>query len=175
MNAERTLAERCRAIELLVLDVDAVLTDGGIGYVAADGSTPAEWKQFFVRDGLALALWRRAGKRAAVLSGRTSPVVGLRAEELGIVAVIQGATDKASALAQLLAQFSLREEQSAFIGDDIIDVPALKRCGLAAAPADACPEARAAAHMVCRQGGGRGAVRELVERILRCQGIWPQG
>lgn len=175
MSAELTLADRCRAIELLVLDVDAVLTDGGIAYAAAEGSPALEWKQFFVRDGLALAVWRKAGKRAAILSGRTSPVVGLRAEEVGIVAVIQGVSDKVAAMEKLLTQFGLRSEQVAFVGDDIIDVPALKRCGLAVAPADACSEARMAAHLVCRQGGGRGAVREAVERIMRCQGLWPLG
>lgn len=171
-----TLAERCRRVELLVLDVDGVLTAGGIVLGQADdpaGGPALEWKEFHVRDGLGLRIWRDAGKRLALISGRKSGVVERRAAEIGATDVLQGVADKGAALLTLLAARGLKSEQSAFVGDDLIDVPALARCGLAVAVADACPEAVAAAHYVTLRPGGRGAVREVVERILRCQGLWP--
>jgi 3-deoxy-D-manno-octulosonate 8-phosphate phosphatase (KDO 8-P phosphatase) len=174
MNAPLSLADRCRLVELLVLDVDGVLTDGGIVYGAAVTGTAeaVEWKQFHVRDGSGLKAWRQAGKRSAILSGRAARVVEVRAAELGIDAVVQGAADKAAAFAALLEAQGCRPEQTAFVGDDTADVPVLLRCGLAVAVADACPEALQAAHYVTHRPGGRGAVREIIERILRCQGLW---
>jgi 3-deoxy-D-manno-octulosonate 8-phosphate phosphatase (KDO 8-P phosphatase) len=163
-----TLSERCAAIELLVLDVDGVLTDGSIVY--ADNNV--EIKHFQVRDGSGLKLWQHVGKQAAVISGRASRVVEVRAAEVGIGQVIQGAAEKLPAYRQLLAQLSLREEQVCYIGDDVPDLPVLRRCGLAVAVADACPDVQADAHYVTRAPGGRGAVREVVELILRCQGHW---
>lgn len=174
MTGNRTLAERCRAVELLVLDVDGVLTEGGIVY-GTGGEPPwaGEWKQFHVRDGSGLKAWRDAGKRAALLTGRRSRTVEVRAAELGIATVVQGATDKGAALDRLLTELDVRPEQVACVGDDTADVALFRRCGLAVAVADACTEAVAAAHHVTLRGGGRGAVREVVERILRCQGLWP--
>src|SRR4051794_22870014 len=170
---ELSLADRCRLVDLLVLDVDGVLTDGGIVYGAATGAAEVvEWKQFHVRDGSGLKAWRQAGKRSALLSGRTARVVEVRAKELGIDAVVQGAGDKAAAFAALLEAQGGHPEQAAFVGDDAADVPVLLRCGLAVAVADACPEVVRAAHYVTRRPGGRGAVREIIERILRCQGLW---
>jgi 3-deoxy-D-manno-octulosonate 8-phosphate phosphatase (KDO 8-P phosphatase) len=163
-----SLAARCAPIEMLVLDVDGVLTDGGIVY-ADDG---AELKKFHVRDGSGLKIWQYLGKRTAIVTGRTSKVVTVRAAELGIEPVYQGAPEKMAAFRELLAAGSLRPEQVCFIGDDVPDLPLLLSAGLAVAVADACPEARAAAHYVTRVGGGRGAVRETVELILRCQGTW---
>ena len=163
-----SLEARCRGIELLVLDVDGVLTDGSIVY-ADDG---VEVKTFHVRDGSGLNLWRRAGKRAAVVSGRTSKAVAVRAAELGIDPVVQGAADKLPALRQILAATGMRPEQTAYVGDDVPDLPVLLSCGLAVAVADACPEVIADAHYVTRAAGGRGAVRETIELILRCQGQW---
>jgi len=174
MTSNRTLAERCRAVELLVLDVDGVLTAGGIVY-GAGGEPPwaGEWKQFHVRDGSGLKAWRQAGKRAALLSGRRSRAVEVRAAELGIAAVVQGAADKGAALERLLTEMDVRPEQVACVGDDTADVVLFRRCGLAVAVADACPEVLMAAHHVTLRPGGRGAVREVIERILRCQGLWP--
>ncbi len=165
-----TLAERCRGVELLVLDVDGVLTAGGIVH----GSGGLELKQFHVRDGGALRWWRESGKRAALLTGRRSEAVTIRAKELGIAFVMQGADDKLTAYRQLLADAGVAAGQTACLGDDLPDLPVLRQCGLALTPADACPEARAAAHYVCSATGGQGAVRESVERILRCQGAWRQ-
>jgi 3-deoxy-D-manno-octulosonate 8-phosphate phosphatase (KDO 8-P phosphatase) len=162
------LADRCAAIALLIVDVDGVLTDGGIIY----GDDGVELKQFHVRDGSGLKLWQRAGKRAALISGRQSRVVEVRAAELGIAPVVQGAADKLPAYRQILADSGLRPEQVCFVGDDVPDLPVLRNCGLAVAVADACPEVRADAHYVTRAPGGRGAVRETVELILRGQGLW---
>jgi 3-deoxy-D-manno-octulosonate 8-phosphate phosphatase (KDO 8-P phosphatase) len=163
-----TLAERCRGIELLVADVDGVLTDGGIVL----GSPQLELKRFHVRDGSALAWWRQLGKRAALLTGRRSPLVGARAAELGVDLVVQGAADKGRAYADLLRRCGLPPRAACYVGDDLPDLAPLADCGLAVAVADACPEARAAAHYVTGAGGGRGAVREVVELVLRCQGLW---
>jgi 3-deoxy-D-manno-octulosonate 8-phosphate phosphatase (KDO 8-P phosphatase) len=170
MNNTRSLAERCRPIELLVLDVDGVLTAGDIVY-GPDG----EWKQFHVRDGSGLVAWREAGKQTALLTGRRSKAVEVRAAELGITAVVQGAADKAAAFDRLLAELGVAPEQVACVGDDAADVALFRRCGLAVAVADACPEALAAAHLVTLRSGGRGAVREVIECILRCQGLWRKG
>jgi 3-deoxy-D-manno-octulosonate 8-phosphate phosphatase (KDO 8-P phosphatase) len=155
---------------MLVLDVDGVLTDGGIVY----GDNGVELKQFHVRDGSGLKIWQHAGKRAAIVTGRTSPIVAVRAAELGIDPVYQGAMEKMPAYRRLLADAALRPEQVCYVGDDVPDLPLLGSCGLAVAVADACPEARAAAHYITRAPGGRGAVREAIELILRCQGLWQQ-
>jgi 3-deoxy-D-manno-octulosonate 8-phosphate phosphatase (KDO 8-P phosphatase) len=164
-----TLRQRCERIDLLVLDVDGVLTAGGIVL----GSAGEELKAFHVRDGQGLAVWHRAGKRTALITGRAAPLVDRRAAEVGIVHVQQGVQDKLLALEQVLATLGIRAEATAYVGDDLPDVPCLGRVGLAVAVADACVEARAAAHYVTRAPGGTGAVREAIERILRCQGPWP--
>ena len=166
----QTLADRCAAIELLVLDVDGVLTDGQVIYAGAD----TEVKAFNVRDGLALAVWQRAGKRAAVISGRESVAVARRAAELGLAAVLQGTADKLAALGQVLTATGVAPVQVAAVGDDLPDLPVLKKVGLALAVADACPEVRQAAHYVTHLPGGRGAVREVIELVLHCQGRWQQ-
>jgi len=162
------LQELCAAIELLVLDVDGVLTGGGIVY----GDTGLELKVFHVRDGTGLKIWNQAGKRSAIITGRTSRVVDIRAGELGIHQVIQGADNKLAAYRQVLESAGLSPRQVCFVGDDLPDLPPLRHCGLAVAVADACPEARQAAHYVTRAGGGQGAVREAIELILRGQGSW---
>jgi 3-deoxy-D-manno-octulosonate 8-phosphate phosphatase (KDO 8-P phosphatase) len=164
----RTLADRCQAIALLVLDVDGVLTEGGIIY----GDSAAEFKTFHIRDGSGLKLWRRAGKRAAIITGRTSPTVARRAQEIGIEMVVQGAADKRTAYERVLAAAGLQTEQICCMGDDVQDLVLLRNCGLAVAVADACVDARLDAHYVTRLPGGRGAVREVIELILRCQGEW---
>jgi 3-deoxy-D-manno-octulosonate 8-phosphate phosphatase (KDO 8-P phosphatase) len=163
-----TLAERCAGIELLVVDVDGVLTDGSVVYT----DNGVEVKAFHVRDGSGLKLWRLAGKTAALISGRTSRAVEVRAAELGIAPVVQGAADKLPAFRTLLGAAERRPEEVCYLGDDVPDLPVLRACGLAVAVADACAEVRAAAHYVTRAPGGRGAVREVIELILRCQGRW---
>jgi 3-deoxy-D-manno-octulosonate 8-phosphate phosphatase (KDO 8-P phosphatase) len=162
------LKERCAKIELLVLDVDGVLTEGSIIY--ADDN--AEVKHFHVRDGSGLAIWKYVGKKAAIITGRKSRIVEVRAAELEITPVIQAAPQKLEPFRQILSATGLAADQACFIGDDIPDLPVMRRSGLAVAVADACPDVLAEAHYVTQAPGGRGAVRETIELILACQGHW---
>jgi 3-deoxy-D-manno-octulosonate 8-phosphate phosphatase (KDO 8-P phosphatase) len=162
------LAARAARIELLLLDVDGVLTDGSIVY----SDTGEELKRFHVRDGSGLKFWLAAGKRAAIVSGRASPAVDRRAVELGVGPVLQGRADKLAALDELLQALGLTADRVCAIGDDLPDLPVLTRVGLAVAVADACPEVRAAAHLTTITPGGRGAVRDAVEWLLKLQGRW---
>ncbi len=168
LETRNSLAQRAQAIDLLIVDVDGVLTDGGIIY-ADDG---AELKQFHVRDGSGLKIWQFVGKRAALITGRRSKLVEVRAAELGIDPVIQGAAEKMPPYRDLLQAGGWRPEQVCYVGDDVPDLPVLCNCGLAVAVADAAPEVIAEAHYVTGARGGRGAVREAIELILRCQGHW---
>jgi 3-deoxy-D-manno-octulosonate 8-phosphate phosphatase (KDO 8-P phosphatase) len=161
-------ASNAAKIELLVLDVDGVLTDGSIVYTAEG----AEIKRFHVRDGSGLKFWHNLGKRSAIISGRKSPAVELRAAELGIAAVFQGCAAKAPAFEMLLARTGLGPEQVCAIGDDLPDLPIFRQAGLAVAVADACEEVRAQADHVTRARGGHGAVREAIEWLLKLQGRW---
>jgi len=164
------LSERAAKIELLLLDVDGVLTDGSIVYTD-DG---VELKRFHVRDGSGLKLWHTSGKRSAIVSGRSSKAVERRAAELGVAPVFQGRHEKLPAFEAVLAETGLLPEQVCAIGDDLPDVPVLKRAGLAIAVADACPELRAIAHYVTTVPGGHGAVRDAIEWLLRLQGKWDE-
>lgn len=154
------------AIRLLVLDVDGVLTDGRLYY----GPRGETLKVFHVRDGYGLRRLKDAGVQLAVISGRSSPAVLRRCRELGIDHVVQGADDKLAAFERLLARTGLRAAQCACIGDDVPDVPVLRAAGLSFAVADAHPEARRAAHFVTKLPGGRGAVREVCDRLLQARG-----
>ncbi|MDG3007394.1 KdsC family phosphatase [Paludisphaera mucosa] len=162
------LEARCAAIELLAVDVDGVLTDGRI--IVDDAGV--ESKNFYVRDGLGFVLWHRVGKTSAILSGRRAAVVDRRAAELKIHRVVQGIADKGEALRALLAETGAGAGQVCYVGDDLIDLPALRAVGLAACPADAVDEVRAAAHLTTRSTGGSGVIREIVEVILKAQGLW---
>ncbi len=162
------LDARCAAIELLAVDVDGVLTDGLI--VVDDRGV--ESKHFHVRDGLGYALWHRAGKHSAILSGRKAEVVVRRAAELKIAHVAQGLEDKGEAFRALLDQLGLEARQVCFVGDDLVDLPVLRAVGLSACPADAVAEVRAAVQVVATAAGGRGVVREVIEVILKGQGHW---
>ena len=165
-----SLHQRAARIELLLLDVDGVLTDGSIVY----GGEDLELKRFHVRDGSGLKLWQRAGKRAAILSGRSSRAVDRRAAELGVSPVFQGRAEKLPAFEELLAATGLRAEQVCAIGDDLPDLPVLTRCGLGIAVADACRELREAADYTTSLPGGRGAVRDAIEWLLKLQGSWDE-
>jgi 3-deoxy-D-manno-octulosonate 8-phosphate phosphatase (KDO 8-P phosphatase) len=162
------LTTRCQPIELLVADVDGVLTDG----VIAVDDQGVETKHFHVRDGLAFGLWHRAGKQAAILSGRRAAAVDRRAVELKIAHVLQGHEQKAAPFQALIEGLGLAPFQVCFVGDDLPDLPVLLAVGLAACPADAVAEVKGAAHLITRALGGRGAVREIVEVILKSQGKW---
>ena len=155
-------------IRLLVLDVDGVLTDGRIVYDSAGG----EAKAFHAADGQGIKYWLRAGHQAAVLSGRESETVQRRADELGIALVCMGAKDKLPAFEELLARADASAEETCYVGDDLVDLPVLARAGFAVAVRDAPEEVRRTAHYVTRRPGGAGAVREVIERILRYQDRW---
>jgi len=162
------LGDRCGPIELLLVDVDGVLTDG----VIAIDDKGVETKHFHVRDGSAFHLWKKAGKKAAILSGRWAPLVDRRAAELGIAPVIQGAAQKGGPFRALLRDLGLDPAQVCYVGDDLADLPVLNAVGLAACPADAAPEVRESVQFIASVPGGRGAIREVVEVILKHQGMW---
>jgi 3-deoxy-D-manno-octulosonate 8-phosphate phosphatase (KDO 8-P phosphatase) len=164
-----TAAPRASRIRLLVLDVDGVLTDGGLFY----GASGEETKRFHVHDGLALVAARKAGLQVAVLSSRASAAVTRRLTELGVSEVHQGVADKAGALEALCERLGLRAAEVAMMGDDLPDLPAMRRVGLALAPANAVAEVKRAAHWVARRRGGEGAVREAVELVLKARRAWP--
>ncbi len=164
-----TLSERCRSIETLILDVDGVLTNGAITYLA----TGQEIKAFHVRDGSAIKRWQAAGKSLAILSGRSSEVTTWRARELGITCVQQGNADKMPGYRHLLHMLGQSSETVAYVGDDWADVPILCDCRLAIAVADACARAQQTSHYITRAVGGAGAVGESIELILRCQALGP--
>jgi 3-deoxy-D-manno-octulosonate 8-phosphate phosphatase (KDO 8-P phosphatase) len=164
------LLRRARAVRALVLDVDGVLTDGRL--ITLPGGPPGDIKAFHTRDGLGLRLAGHAGWRLALLSGRSSAAVEARAAELGIPDVMQGAFPKMPVFNAWLRRHGLPPGEVAYMGDDIVDVPVLRHAGFAAAPADAHPEALAACHWVSRLAGGAGAVREMVDLLLRAQGAW---
>ncbi len=156
------LLERARRVQLLVLDVDGVLTDGRL-HITANGE---ETKVFHVRDGSGIVAVQRAGIMVAIISGRSSAAVTRRASELGIRHVFQGIADKRAALDALLAQTGVNAEALACVGDDTPDVPMLERATLAVAVADAHATARAAAHWTTLSAGGHGAVREVCDLLL---------
>ena len=155
-------------IRAVVLDVDGVLTAGGIFY-ADDGT---ELKRFDVHDGAGIDCLLRSGIQVALLSGRACPAVEHRARQLGIPHVRLGAADKLSAYEELLGQLGLTDGQVCYVGDDLADLPILRRVGLAVAVANARPEVKRAAHETTQAAGGHGAVREVAERILKAHGTW---
>jgi YrbI family 3-deoxy-D-manno-octulosonate 8-phosphate phosphatase len=160
--------QQCRTIELILSDVDGVLTDGGIVF----DNQGVETKQFHIRDGMGIKLWQRAGYRFGLVTGRSSQIVRVRAAELGIDLVRQAAEEKFPAVQQIVEELGVRLDQVCYIGDDLPDLPAIRAVGFGVAVADAAPEVRAAAKWTTTLPGGRGAVRELVELILKSQGRW---
>jgi len=160
------IEKRLSRIKLLVMDCDGVLTDGRL-YFGANGEA---LKAFFVRDGQGLAYWHKSGYRSAIISGRESSIVESRARELGIEFVIQGRVDKTVAFDELISRAQVSAEEVAYIGDDIPDADLMPLVGFAAAPKDAMDEAKAAAHYVTKKKGGQGAVRELIDLLLKHRG-----
>lgn len=160
--------EKLQDIRLLLLDVDGVMTDGRIIY---DGNG-LETKFFNVKDGHGIKMLQRYGIDVGIITGRTSPVVDIRARELGIELLYQGALRKLESYEDVKLKTGLTDSQIAYMGDDIIDVPVMRRVAFAAAPPDALPEVLAIADYVATVGGGRGAVREICDLILRGRGLW---
>jgi len=167
-QADDIAPEAAEGIELLVLDVDGVLTDGRI-VLAPDGR---ELKAFHALDGAGIKYWHRVGRRTAIISGRASPVVEARAAELGVAIVRQNAKRKLRVYESVLAELGLADGQVAVMGDDLTDLPMMRRCRLAIAPANAVEEVRSAANLVTCRAGGAGAVREAIERLLKAAGLW---
>jgi YrbI family 3-deoxy-D-manno-octulosonate 8-phosphate phosphatase len=165
-----SLSDACRRVELILSDVDGVMTDGGIWY----DNQGVELKGFHIRDGLGIKLWQRAGYRFGLLTARTSHIVRLRAGELGIDLVRQGFEDKLPAALEVIRDCGLVPERVCYIGDDLTDLPVIRAVGLGVAVADAVDEVRAASAYVTRPSGGRGAVRELVEMILKAKSRWDE-
>lgn len=162
--------QRAAKIELILSDVDGVLTDGGIAY----DNQGIEYKQFHVRDGLGIKLWQRVGWTFGLLTARTSHIVRVRAAELGIDLIRQGFDDKLPVAQQIIEQMRLSPEQVCYIGDDLADIPLIQYVGLGVAVGNAANDARAVAHHVTATDGGKGAVRELIEMILKAQGRWDE-
>ena len=167
MPEQSSIERRAARIKLLLMDCDGVLTDGRLWILDGD-----EQKSFNVRDGLGLELWHRAGLKSGIISGRNSSAVERRAFTLGIEYVRQGCENKIKDFEELLTLAGVEESEVAFIGDDLNDIPLMRRSELAIAVADASEDTVAAAHYVTHARGGFGAVREVVELILRVQGRW---
>lgn len=161
-------AEIAKPIRLILSDVDGVLTDGSITIDNAG----IESKTFYVRDGLAIKLWQKCGFTFGLLTARNSQVVKLRAAELNIQIVRQGFADKLPATREILEQTGITLAETCYIGDDLPDLPVLYEVGLPVTVADAASEVLAAAKWTMQSRGGRGAVRELVERLLKAKGSW---
>lgn len=162
--------EKARNVKLLILDVDGVLTDGRI--VIDDRGV--ETKCFDVRDGHGIKLLKRADIEVAIITGRESEVVSHRARELGIDSVYQNIHDKLEVYKAILDEKGLRDGDVGFVGDDIVDLPVLRRAGFSVVVADGVEELKPYADYVSRNRGGRGAVREISELILKAQGKWSQ-
>ncbi|MGQ0580137.1 MAG: KdsC family phosphatase [Betaproteobacteria bacterium] len=162
----KRLIARAGRIRLAIFDVDGVLTDGSLHF----GKHGEQIKAFNILDGLGLKMLAASGVRLALLSGRKSPAVALRARETGVAHVLQGSTDKLEAYRGLLRKLKLAEEETSFMGDDLPDLPVLRRCGLAFSVPHAPPIVRSHVHYVTENAGGHGAVREACEFLMRAQG-----
>lgn len=165
--------ELARRIRLVVLDVDGVLTDGGVYLGATDAGERVEMKRFDIQDGLGIRMLQEAGLTVSIVTGRESHAVRLRAEELGITECHQDRTAaKLRIVEEMLVRLGLSWDEVAFVGDDLPDLPLLRRVGLPATVANATEDARAESRWCGRRAGGRGAVREFAEALLRARGAW---
>ena len=160
--------DRARQVKLIIFDVDGVLTDGGI-YHGANGEL---FKPFHCRDGFGITLAQSCGIKTAIITGRKSVMTANRAAELKISAVMQGQMNKRDAYKMLKAQFNLTDAQICYVADDVIDLPVFVQVGFRAAVGDASEDVKERAHFVANNFGGRGAVREIIEFILKAQGLW---
>ena len=162
------LDQRMQAIKLILSDVDGVLTDGSITF----DNQGIETKTFHVRDGLGIKLWQRAGHQFGIITARSSHIVKLRASELGVEIVRQGSSDKLPVATQIMTELGLEPSEVCYVGDDLTDISLLTQVGLAASVSDGVAEVRNVAHLVTKSAGGKGALRELIETILKSQNRW---
>jgi len=165
---------RAKKIKLLLMDVDGVLTDGKMYYLPGHDGKMVEFKAFHSLDGIGLRLLNQFGIRTGVITGREAPGTEERAGNLGMSYAYQGFLSKLEPLREILRDTGLREENVAYIGDDLTDIPVLRRAGLAVAPRNALPEVKRAAHFITKKAGGEGAVREACDFILKSQGHWDE-
>lgn len=170
----RRVISRAKRIKVLLMDVDGVLTDGKIHLVSMPDGTAREMKSFHAHDGAGLKIAAAAGLRTGIITGRIADATTRRAGEVGMEFVYQNRPQKLPAYEEILQRACVRDAEVAYIGDDLPDLPVLRRVGLAIAVANAVPEVRKAAHMITRARGGGGAVREAVETILKAQNRWKQ-
>lgn len=162
------MQSRLQKIKVLILDVDGVLTDGGI-IIDSNG---VETKRFDVQDGFGLVFWKKCGFKSAIISARESKVVAHRANDLQIDKVFVGVYPKINAYDALIKEWNVKDEEVCFIGDDVADLKILKRVGFAVAVDNAVFEVKSIAHYVSSKTGGHGAVREIIELILKAKGQW---
>lgn len=167
---QTALTERLQLIKAVILDVDGVLTDGGIYY----DPTGREIKRFHVTDGLGIELLRHAGIRVAILSGRVSEALTRRAAELKVTECYQGIRDKKAQIEKLRQQWQLKKDELLYVGDDLNDLPAFEAVGVRVAVANAAAELKERAHHTTQASGGNGAVREVSEWLLKARGDWEQ-
>jgi 3-deoxy-D-manno-octulosonate 8-phosphate phosphatase (KDO 8-P phosphatase) len=165
-----SLQDKARSVRLMAFDIDGVMTDGRL-YFSPDGD---EMKTFFSRDGLGLKMLARSGVKLAIITGRDSPIVARRAENLGIDLVFQGIEDKRGAMARLLESERLDFSQAGYMGDDVVDLGVMVACGFSATVPDCHGTVRQVADYVARAPAGAGAVREVCELLLQAQGNWDQ-
>lgn len=166
LKVSEAVLARAKNIKVVIFDVDGVMTDGGLT-IGDDGQ---EYKTFNSQDGLGMKLLRASGIQMAIITGRTSQVVTKRAESTGVAHFYQGVDDKLQAFNDLIAQLKIAPEQAAFVGDDVVDMPAMLRCGLSITVPAAPELVKQRAHYVTQKEGGRGAVREVCELIMQAQG-----
>jgi 3-deoxy-D-manno-octulosonate 8-phosphate phosphatase (KDO 8-P phosphatase) len=166
------IEDRARRISLLLMDCDGVLTDGSVIYTADGEQAHEQTKVFHIHDGQGLRLAKQAGLQLGLISGRNSVAVAVRARELGFDYVFQGVADKLAIYEELCQSAQFDHSDIAYIGDDLPDLPLLRRVGLAIAVADAVPEVHTQAHFITQKPGGRGAVREAIEMLLKAQEKW---
>ncbi len=162
------LYDRARRIRLVIFDVDGVLTDGSL-FITDAGE---EFKAFHSHDGHGMKMLKATGVQLAIITGRTSRTVELRAKNLGVAILYQGVEDKLAAFEEILSSFGFEHDACAYMGDDVVDLPVMRRCGLAVAVPEAPPLVKSHAQYVTRQPGGRGAVREVCEIIMHAQGTF---
>ena len=166
------VAKRAKKIQVVLMDVDGTLTDGGVTLLSTSEGTALEIKTFDAHDGQGLTLARTAGLRTGVITGRESPALRRRAKEMDIEFVYEKQPYKIPALEEILKKAGVTEAEVAYVGDDLPDIKVMKRVGLAVAVGDAVPEVKKAAHYVTTAHGGRGAVREAIELIIKSKGVW---
>jgi 3-deoxy-D-manno-octulosonate 8-phosphate phosphatase (KDO 8-P phosphatase) len=171
-SAAPDIEARARRVELILMDVDGVLTDGRILLLPDGRGSMHEVKAFDVQDGVGITFIHRVGLRSGIITGRTSESVAARAKELGMEIIEQGTWNKLETYGKVCERAKLADSKIAFIGDDLQDLPVLRRVGFAVGVANAVPEVKEVCHLVTERTGGRGAVREALEFILRAQGKW---